>query len=111
MEDVDDDAECSEANFKRDVTPTIEAQVTSVNVETEHELLRVEGKINGRRALMLIDSGSTHDFIAEQFARRVNLPTEIGRSQVELEWFALCVAQSKGTDRSCGGDVHIWSSG
>ena len=78
MEDVDDDAECSEANFKRDVTPTIEAQVTSVNVETEHELLRVEGKINGRRALMLIDSGSTHDFIAEQFARRVNLPTEIG---------------------------------
>ena len=84
MEDVDDDAECSEANFKRDVTPTIEAQVTSVNVETEHELLRVEGKINGRRPLMLIDSGSTHDFIAEQFARRVNLPTEIGSENLNV---------------------------
>ena len=84
MEDVDDDAECSEANFKPDVTPTIEAQVTSVNVETEHELLRVEGKINGRRALMLIDSGSTHDFIAEQFARRVNLPTEIGSENLNV---------------------------
>ena len=79
VDDVDDDAECSEANFKRDVTPTIEAQVTSVNVETEHELLRVEGKINGRRALMLIDSGSTHDFMPNSLPGELTCQPKLAR--------------------------------
>ena len=43
------------------------AQIGNVTLDketTEHDLLRIEGKINGRKAWMLIDSGSTHDFIS-----------------------------------------------
>ena len=42
----------------------------------EHDLLRVEGRIDGRRAIMLIDSRSTHDFISEAFVQRNGLVTE-----------------------------------
>ena len=42
----------------------------------KYDLLIVQGKINGRNAKMLIDSGSTHDFIAEEFVHRYNIPTE-----------------------------------
>ena len=44
-------------------------------MDNENELLLVHGKINGRRATMLIDSGSTHDFISQDFVRRHNLAT------------------------------------
>ena len=47
--------------------------VTWTKKTTEHDLLRIEGKINGRKAWMLIDSGSTHDFISFDFARKNNL--------------------------------------
>ena len=49
----------------------------SVKASYEHDLLHVEGKVNGRRAVMLIDSGSTHDFIAEGFARQHQLLTDV----------------------------------
>ena len=45
--------------------------------ELENDLLRVEGKVNGRRASMLIDSGSTHDFISESFVQRNNMTTHL----------------------------------
>ena len=48
----------------------------SVTAAHEHDLLRVKGKINGRKAVMLIDSGSTHDFIAGSFVNQSALPTE-----------------------------------
>ena len=48
----------------------------SVGNEPEHDLLRIQGKIGGRRAVMLIDSGSTHDFIADSFVRKHHLDTD-----------------------------------
>jgi len=57
-----------------------ECHVSNVSVEPSnkseckaHDLLRVEGKINGRSAVMLIDSGSTHDFLSEEFVKRNNI--------------------------------------
>ena len=49
---------------------TPDAQVGSVAADSEHDLLRVEGRINGRKVVMLIDCGSTHDFISESFVQR-----------------------------------------
>ena len=43
--------------------------------DKQHDLLRVEGKIQGQRAVMLIDLGSTHDFISESFVKRHGLNT------------------------------------
>ena len=42
-----------------------------------HDLLVVNGKVNGHRATMLIDCGSTHDFISERFARKQKMKTKI----------------------------------
>ena len=33
----------------------------------DHELLRLNGKINGCQAHMLLDSDSTHDFVSTEF--------------------------------------------
>lgn len=70
-----------------------QAHISNLATAGEHELLCVEGKINGRRARMLIDSGSTHDFIAENFARRHNLSTE-------TESENLCVTLADGSTSS-----------
>jgi len=59
-------SECYVSNVR--VTPS------SAN-SREHDLLRVEGKINGCYAVMLIDSGSTHDFISEEFVQRSGIET------------------------------------
>ena len=39
--------------------------------------LHVSCRINGHRAVALIDSGSTHDFISEDFARKISLATDV----------------------------------
>ena len=36
----------------------------------DHDLHVVNGKVNGHQATMLIDCGSTHDFVSERFARK-----------------------------------------
>ena len=41
--------------------------------QTQHELLRFTGKLAGKNAVFLVDSGSTHDFIAQNFVERHNL--------------------------------------
>ena len=43
----------------------------------DHDLLVVNGKVNGHRATMLIDCGSTHDLISERFARKQKMKTKI----------------------------------
>ena len=40
------------------------------------DLLRVHGRVNGHKALILIDSGSTHDFVSAEFAQEHNLETQ-----------------------------------
>ena len=58
-------------------SPTVSqaAHVSNAMTDGEHDLLLVQGKINGRRATMLLDSGSTHDFISEEFVKRHSLAT------------------------------------
>ena len=42
----------------------------------DYELLRLNSKINGCQAHMLLDSGSTHDFVSTEIVRRYKIPTE-----------------------------------
>ena len=43
------------------------------DTETQHELLRFTGNLAGTKAVFLVDSGSTRDFIAQNFVERQNL--------------------------------------
>ena len=45
-------------------------EITNVNVDKEHNLLRIEGRIDGHKAIFLVDSGSTHDFLSEDFVNK-----------------------------------------
>ena len=40
------------------------------------DLLRVHGRVNGHKALILLDSGSTHDFMSADFVHKHNLETQ-----------------------------------
>ena len=60
------------------------AHVSDAMTDGEHDLLLVQGKINGRRATMLIDSGSTHDFISEDFVKRHSLATTSGPDDIRI---------------------------
>ena len=69
---------------KKHVKKSREAHVGSVVAEKENELLRVEAKLYGRAATVLIDCGSTHDFISEVFVRRHKVPTELGSELLKV---------------------------
>eukprot|EP00117_Sycon_ciliatum_P006214 scpid90557/ scgid9852/ len=45
------------------------SEITNVISNKDHDLFRIKGLINSHQATFLIDSGSTHDFLSEQFAR------------------------------------------
>ena len=46
-------------------------EISNVNQEgKDNELLRFNGKINGHAAVIMTDSGSTHDLISEEFLLR-----------------------------------------
>ena len=42
-------------------------------MDKEHDLLRIEGRINGHKAIFLVNSGSTHDFLSEDFVNMHNI--------------------------------------
>ena len=53
-----------------------EPEISNLRVndtETQHQLLCFTGKLAGKNAVFLVDSGSTHDFIAQNFVERHNL--------------------------------------
>ena len=56
--------------------------VSNAMTDGEHDLLLVQSEINGRRATMLTDSGSTHDFISEDFVKRHSLATTSGPDDI-----------------------------
>ena len=51
------------------------SEIINVIAGTEHELLLIDGKIEGHRAMFLVDSASTHDFISENFVERLRIQT------------------------------------
>ena len=61
-------------------TGTSMPEVSNVTVLNDglSDLLRVHGRVNGHKALILLDSGSTHDFVSEDFVRRHHLETQTG---------------------------------
>ena len=66
-------ADVGSASHQSAKETTVPAHISSVAEDNEHELLRFDGKINGHRATILVDSGSTHDFISERFVDRHKL--------------------------------------
>lgn len=81
-EPVADTTSC--VHFQDHGLKSVDAHVGSIVADKEHELLRVEAKIYARRAVVLIDCGSTHDFISEDFVRRHKVPTELGSEALKV---------------------------
>ena len=51
-------------------------EISNVSQEDcQNELLRFQGKIEGHKAVILLDSGSTQDLISADFVRRHRIPT------------------------------------
>ena len=66
-------------------------EISNVNQEgKDNELLRFNGKINGHATVILIDSGSTHDLISEEFLRRHQIQAVAGEGQ-----FAVTMADGR----------------
>ena len=67
-------------------SPTVSqaAHVSNAKTDGEHDLLLVQGKINGRRATMLLDSGSMQDFISEDFVKIHSLTTTTGPDDIRI---------------------------
>jgi hypothetical protein len=62
-------------------------QLDCMTVRSNNDLIRLEGTINGHEAVMLVDSGSSGNFISETYAERNKLPVQIlstGAKDVKL---------------------------
>ena len=82
LSDEEGDSASDPAVESSDATP--KAHISSVAMGAEHDLLCVTGKVNGRKATMLIDSGSTHDFLSSEFVRRHNLKTDTATKELKV---------------------------
>ena len=57
---------------------TNDYEISNVNLSTHlEELLRFKGKVDGQKAVFLLDSGSTHDFISAELVRKHGVETRI----------------------------------
>ena len=67
-------------------SPTVSqaAHVSNVMTDGEHDLILVQGKINGLRASMLMDSVYTHDFMSQDFVKRHSLATSSGPDDIRI---------------------------
>ena len=61
-----------------------------------HDLLQVEGKLNGVKVIMLIDFGSTHDLIDSQCFEKHNLSINTGDEPLQVT-----LADSRTCDQHC----------
>ena len=71
---VADEATATEPQIIKDAAECHVSNTSVASAQSEHDLLGGVGKSNGRHAVMLIDSGSTHDFIAESYIKKNKLP-------------------------------------
>lgn len=74
-----------EDNQQRNTThSSSNAELTNIE-ENRERLIRLNGKINGHTARILIDSGASRNFLDKQFVERHNIPTQdINHVTVEL---------------------------
>ena len=80
LKNENQDEPLDKSKEEHDVVYTASCSITNVSVRepdslNEHELLKVEVKVHGHKAICLIDSGSSHDFIAESFVKKHGLHT------------------------------------
>ena len=56
---------------------TTESEISNLDVsaDTEHSLLCFSGQLAGKNAVFLVDSGSTHDFVWQNFVEKHHLKT------------------------------------
>ena len=62
-------------------------QLDCITVRSDNDLIRLEGTINRHKAVLLVDSGSSGNFISETYAERNKLPVQIlstGAKDVKL---------------------------
>ena len=70
------DEPLDESKEEHDMVYTSSCSITNVGVLdslNEHELLKMEVKVLGYKAIFLIDSGWSHDFITESFMEKYGL--------------------------------------
>ena len=55
----------------------LQSEISSLGVDTalQHDLLRFTGTLAGKKAVFLVDSGASHDFIAQDFVEKHKLET------------------------------------
>ncbi|CAG8822217.1 24487_t:CDS:2, partial [Cetraspora pellucida] len=96
----------NEINKIENAEPKV-AETTNVEKNEEHErpnresLLKVEGEIQGKKALILIDSGVFKDFINLNFVEKSQLEMdekEVDTTTVELADGSLCKSRGNMTD-------------
>ncbi|CAG8702377.1 3501_t:CDS:2, partial [Cetraspora pellucida] len=96
----------NEINKIENAEPKV-AETTNVEKNEEHErpnresLLKVEGEIQGKRALILIDSGASKDFINLNFVEKSQLEMdekEVDTTTVKLVDGSLCKSRGNVTD-------------
>ena len=65
------------ATLGRKQIRTTEHEISNLDVseDTEHSLLCFSGKLAGKDAVFLVDSGSTHDFVSQNFVEKHHLET------------------------------------
>ena len=61
------------------------AQKSPVRKSMEDDLIRLQVKMNGHPALILLDCGSTHDLISTDFVKRHNLQMVPSDTQLEVD--------------------------
>ena len=65
-----------ESGGRSNVCQALATEIGSVACGLEHDLLCLTGLLHNYPARMLIDSGSTHDFVAAEFVQRHNILTQ-----------------------------------
>ncbi|XP_038985807.1 uncharacterized protein LOC103721475 isoform X2 [Phoenix dactylifera] len=83
LEDSDEDVEMETDSCDEHPVETPEISLHAIAGTRAHETMRVKGSLRHRAVIMLVDSGSTHNFVSERVAKAVGLqPNSSGQLAV-----------------------------
>lgn len=74
-EDGEDDL-CEENDSEIQSENLAEISFNAILGKSKATTMKIQGKLNGKKVLILIDSGSTHNFIASSLVSELNIPSE-----------------------------------
>lgn len=79
-------------------TTDYSAEISSVNSsDNQNGLMCFNGKVNGKQAVILLDSGSTHDFMSVDWATKHRIPFEVMGQAISVT-----LADGRSTSKSLG---------